>query len=193
VKIKFHPDDRPKLLRWLTHGVELARDLHGPKADHRQAVWCLIVEALETFDRVPDQERRWLSSGTRSGGWNAVGMTAHDLLEIEQLRILSAMSPFEESSKVSPQRDAVERAAGVLNWLRWCSKGDDHRLQKAVVHLAKGQEGLAIIASGVPRGRRASQVSYELRTKAVGLILRGLREDAGIVPSPDKIRFQELY
>lgn len=193
MQIRYQPDERTALLRWLTHGVELAIDRHGREgASCQKAIWCLIGEALETMDRVPDQERRWLSSGTRSGGWSQVGLTAHDLIELERLRILSAMSPFEANTKVSPERDAVERALGVLLWLRWLSKGDDHRLQRAAVLLARGREDGAIKAYG-SAGRRVRQVAYEIRTQTIGRILRGLREDAGIVPSPDKVRFQELH
>jgi len=193
VQIRYRPDDRAKLLRWLTHGVGLAIDRFGPdKASAQKAIWCLLGEALETLDRVPDQERRWLSSGTRSGGWSQVGLTAHDLMEIERLRILSAMSPFETSTKVVPQKDAVERALGVLLWLRWLSAGDDHRLQRAAVLLARGREDEAARAFA-SRIKGSNKVAYEIRTQAVGKILRGLREDAGIVPSPDKVRFQELY
>lgn len=187
------PDQRQRYLRWLRHGATLARDFHGVGARPAQAIWCLLIEALETMARVPDQEKRWLSSGTRSGGWGmAGGMTRAELEEIERLRILSAMSPFEEGAKVSPQRDAVERAVDVLDWLRFTSKDDDHRLMKAAVHLAQGREGLAGLALGKGAGSRTRQVAYEIRTQTVGRILRGLRETAGIVPAAAGLRFHEI-
>lgn len=185
------PEDRKKFLRWLDHGVELAQRRLGGKATHRNVIWMLVTDALDMLDRVPDQEMSWLSSGTRSGGWNAVGLTRADLIEIERLRVLSAMQPFDGEARYAPQKDDVERAVGVLEWLRWCSKGDDHRLQKAVVALSRGAEEAAarIYRNGSARVR---QSSYEIRTKSVGMILRGLREQAGIVPAPDGVTFMEM-
>ncbi|TXM69626.1 hypothetical protein [Methylobacterium sp. WL120] len=193
MRLRFLPEDRERALRWLDHGVGLARDRFGGGSNYRHALWLLITESLDLLDRVPDQEKRWLSSGTRSGGWNAVGMTKHELVEIERLRVLSAMKPFEGQSRYMPQRNDVERSVGVLEWLRWCSKEDDHSLQKAVVLLAKGAEDEAAKVLNKHGRTRIRQVSYEIRTRALGRILKGLREDAGIIPSPNGQGFVEAH
>jgi hypothetical protein len=91
MQIAFSPEDRERALSWLGHGVELAREKYGASATYRHVLWLLINEALDLLDRVPDQEKRWLSSGTRSGGWSAVGMTREELLEIERLRVMASM------------------------------------------------------------------------------------------------------
>jgi hypothetical protein len=191
MQIAFSPEDRERALSWLDHGVELARDRYGDRANYRHVLWLLLNEAFDLLDRVPDQERRWLSSGTRSGGWSQIGMTREDLLEIERLRVMSSMMPFDGTTKYMPQRNEVDRSVGILEWLRWCSSGDDHRLQKAVVLLAKGAEDAAAKAFSIPGRTRIRQVGYEIRTQAIGRILKGLREDARIIPSPDGLHFQE--
>jgi hypothetical protein len=187
----FTPEERERFLRWLGRGAEMARDRFGEGASYRQLIWLLLSDSLDVLDRVPDQERRWLSSGTRSGGWNAVGLTKAELIEIERIRIMSAMMPFDGTTKVQPQRDDVERAVDVVGWLRFTSKGDDHRLQKAAVLLAKGAQDMAIKVAG-KRGR-SSQAAYEIRTQVVGRILRGLRDFAGIVPASDNLHFEQRY
>jgi hypothetical protein len=193
MQIAFSPEDRERALSWLDHGVELAREKYGASATYRHVLWLLIHEALDLLDRVPDQEKRWLSSGTRSGGWSSVGMTREELLEIERLRVMASMMPFDGATRYQPQRNEVDRSLGILEWLRWCSKGDDHSLQKAVVLLAKGAEDAAVKAFSKPGRTRLRQVGYEIRTQAIGLILKGLREDAGIVPSADRLNFEETY
>jgi hypothetical protein len=187
----FTPEERERFLRWLGHGAEMARDRFGDRASYRQMIWLLLSDSLDVLDRVPDQERRWLTSGTRSGGWNAVGLTKAELIEIERLRIMSAMMPFDGTTKVMPQRDDVERAIDVVGWLRFVSVGDDHSLQKAAVLLAKGAQDMAIKVAG--RRGRSRQATYEIRTQVVGRIVRGLRDFAGIVPGPDNLHFEQRY
>ncbi|KOX53857.1 hypothetical protein ADL19_14890 [Streptomyces purpurogeneiscleroticus] len=155
-------------------------------------IWLLLSDSLDVLDRVPDQERRWLSSGTRSGGWSSVGLTKAELIEIERLRIMSAMMPFDGTTKVMPQRDDVDRAVDVVGWLRFLSKGDDHSLQKAAVLLAKGAQDMAIKLAGKP-GRRQRQTAYEIRTQVVGRIVMGLRDFAGLVPAADGLHFEQRY
>lgn len=187
----FTPEERERFLRWLGRGAEMARDRFGEGASYRQLVWLLLSDSLDVLDRIPDQERRWLSSGTRSGGWSAVGLTKNELIEIERLRIMSGMMPFDGTTKVMPQRDDVERAVDVVGWLRFVSKGDDHSLQKAAVLLAKGAQDMAIKVAG--RRGRSSQAAYEIRTQVVGRILRGLRDFAGIVPDSHGLHFTQRY
>lgn len=191
MQLSFRPDDRQKALRWLTHGVELAVSLKRGRATHRDVLWRLLGDAIEIFERVPDQERSWLSSGTRSGGWGAAaGLTRVELLEIERLRVLSSMLPFDGPSRCLPQRDDIERAVGVMTWLRWCSEADDHRLQKAAIALARGSEDAA--ARIYRPGGRMRQVTYEIRSQFSGRVLKGLERDAGIVPSQDGLHFEEV-
>ncbi|MEE9481771.1 hypothetical protein [Methylobacterium ajmalii] len=191
MQLSFRPDDRQKALRWLTHGVELAVGLKGARTTHRDVLWRLLGDAIEIMERVPDQERSWLSSGTRSGGWGAAaGLTRVELLEIERLRVLSSMMPFDGPSRCLPQRDDIERAVGVMTWLRWCSEGDDHRLQKAAIALARGSEDAA--ARIYRPGGRMRQVTYEIRSQFSGRVLKGLARDAGIVPARDGLHFEEV-
>lgn len=184
MKTSFSPEDRGMLLRWLDHGVELAQELKGERAGHRDVIWSLLVEAVDLIDRTPDQEKRWLTSGTRSGGWNMVGLTIADLREIERLRILSSMKPFDGMAKYAPQRDDLERCMGVLEWLRWCNGARNAlRLVKAAVVLARGGETEIVHKIYSPaRKKQSRQTTYEIKTRVVGYILRGLREDCGIIP-----------
>jgi hypothetical protein len=185
-------EKRDDILRWLGHGSELAWELKGERSGHRDVIWSLLVEAIDLIDRTPDQERRWLTSGTRSGGWNMIGLTAADLREIERLRVLSSMKPFEGEANYGPQRSDLRRALGVMEWLRWCnSTRQSVRLVKAAVALARGGETELVHKLYSPnRKKQSRQTTYEIKTRVVGQILRGLREDFGIIPG-DGLTFKE--
>ncbi|WP_316194416.1 hypothetical protein [Bradyrhizobium sp. SZCCHNRI3052] len=186
-------EDRTNALSWLAHGAQLAFELKGDQAKHSDVIWQLLVEAIEVIDKTPDQERRWLTSGNRSGGWNMVGMSRAELLVIERIRLLSAMKPYDGQTKVSPQRDDVERSLGVLSWMRWCNAARlADRLVKAAVALARGGEAEIVHRLYCPtRKSRNRQASYEIKQRTVGFILTGLKNDLGIVPGHG-LSFQEL-
>ncbi len=180
-------------LGWLSHGAELAKALKGERATHSDVIWCLLVEAVETVDKTPDQERRWLSSGSRSGGWNMIGMTHADLKEIERIRLLSAMKPFDGSTRCSPQRNDVERSLGVLEWMRWCNSARlSERLTKAAIALARGGDQAVVHKLYCPNRKPNRQNINEIRTRTIGYIMSGLRKSLGIVPSDD-LSFAETY
>jgi hypothetical protein len=188
-------EDRTKALGWLAHGGGLAFALKGGQARHSDVIWQLLVEAVEVIDKTPDQERRWLTSGHRSGGWNMVGMSRAELIEIEKIRLLSAMKPFDGKTKVSPQRDDVDRALGVLAWMRFCiSARIPERLTKAAVALARGGDSETVHKIYRPTNPRTRdrQVAYDIRTRTVGFITTGLKKNLGIVPG-DGITFEEVH
>lgn len=186
-------ETRAQAIGWLTHGCELAASLKGDRATSKDAIWQLLVEAVETIDKTPDQERRWLTSGQRSGGWNMVGMTRADLQEIEKVRLFSAMKPYDGQTKYSPQRNDVDRALGVLEWLRWCSSARlADRLVKAAVALARGGDAEIVHRIYCPTRKPNRQNIHEIRTRTVGFILRGLKEHLSIVPS-DGLQFKETH
>ncbi|WFU52203.1 hypothetical protein QA639_21080 [Bradyrhizobium pachyrhizi] len=183
---------RNQALSWLVHGGELAWALKGEKARHSDVIWQLLVEAVEVIDKTPDQERRWLTSGQRSGGWNMIGMSRAELIEIERIRLLSAMKPFDGKTKTAPQRDDVDRALGILEWMRWCNSARlPERLTKAAVALARGGDEELVHKLYCPtRKSRDRQAVYEIRTRTVGFILTGLKKEHCIVPA-DGISFKE--
>lgn len=175
-------EQRTKALGWLTHGGELAAALKGDEARHTDVIWQLLVEAVEVIDKTPDNERRWLTSGQRSGGWNMIGMTRADLVEIEKIRLLSAMKPFDGQAKYMPQRDDVDRALGVLEWMRWCNTARlAKRLRQGAIALARGDEEIAKRLYS-PTKKLTRQGYAKIRTRTVGFILVGLRKDLGIIP-----------
>ncbi|MEH2517374.1 hypothetical protein V1279_002947 [Bradyrhizobium sp. AZCC 1610] len=186
-------EDRVTALGWLAHGGELAVALKGDRAKHSDIIWQLLAEAVETIDKTPDQERRWLTSGQRSGGWNMIGMTRADLIEIERIRLLSAMKPFDGATKYAPQRNDVDRALGVLSWMRWCNSARlPDRLTKAAIALARGGDQELVHRLYCPTRKPNRQNVHEIRTRTVGFILTGLKGDLGIVPAHG-IAFQETY
>jgi hypothetical protein len=186
-------EDRINAMSWLNHGVELAVALKGDRALHRDVIWQLLVEAVEVIDKTPDNERRWLTSGNRSGGWNMIGMTAADLKEIERLRLFSAMKPYDGATKYAPQRNDVERAMGVLGWLSWCAAARmADRLRKAAVALARGGDAEIVHRLYCPTRKPNRQNATEIRTRTVGFILAGLKKDLGIVPG-EGLTFKETY
>lgn len=177
-------------LSWLAHGTELAYDLKGEKARHQHVIWELLIEAVEVVEKSPDQERRWLSSGTRSG-WKSPGLSQADLIALERVRVLSAMKPFDtDRTTYSAQRDDEERAMGVLAWMRWvrAAKSGD-RLSKAAVALARSGDSEIVQKIYCPNRKPNPQNVYEVKIRTTGLILTGLRDDLGIVPG-EGITFQ---
>jgi len=186
-------EERTKALGWLVHGGELAVELKGARARHNDVIWQLLVEAVEVIDKTPDQERRWLTSGQRSGGWNMIGMSRAELIEIEKIRLLSAMKPFDGQSKYKPQRDDVDRALGVLSWMRWCNKSRlPERLTKAAIALARGGDNELVHRLYCPNRRPIRQNVNQIRTRTVGYIQTGLKKDLSIIPG-DGISFQEHH
>jgi hypothetical protein len=186
-------EDRTKALGWLNHGGELAVGLKGDRARHSDVLWQLLVEAVEVIDKTADQERRWLTSGQRSGGWNMVGMSRAELILIEKIRLLSAMKPFDGNAKYAPQRDDTDRALGVLAWLRWCNKARlPHRLVKAAVQLARSGDGEIVHKIYCPNRKPDRRNIHEIKTRTIGFVLSGLKNDLGIVPG-DGVIFKEVH
>lgn len=178
--------DPGRALSYLDHGAGLARALRGDKAKPADAVWCLVTEAVDLVDRLPDQERRWLTSGHRSGGWSNTGLTASELQEIERIRAMSGIAPLQGEARYQPQKSDLERALDVLEWLRWLN-GARHprRLTKATVALARGGDHEAVHRLYAPNRKPNRQTIHEIKTRAAAFILRGLKNDLGIVPGPD--------
>ncbi|MEY9741208.1 hypothetical protein ABIF65_000582 [Bradyrhizobium japonicum] len=176
-----HSSNIEGALRWLNHGAELACDLRGAKAKHADVIWQLLVEAVEVIDETPDQERRWLTSGTRSG-WKSPGLSRAALVDLERIRFLSAIKPFDdEVTRLLPQRNDEERALGVLEWLRWVNaarSGD--RLSRAAIALARGGDSEIVQRIYCPGRKPNRQNVHEVKIKTVGFILTGLRDDLGI-------------
>ena len=183
--------DRDDALRWLDHGAKLARDLRGDKAKHRDAIWELLVEAVEVIDNTPDQERRWLTSGLRSNWKHPTGMSHAELIALERVRVLSAMKPFDsDHTRYSSRRDDEERAMGIMAWMRWvrAAKSGD-RLSKAAVVLARSGDSEIVQKIYCPNRKPNAQNVYEVKIRTAGLIMSGLRDDLGIVTG-DGISFR---
>jgi hypothetical protein len=179
-------EGKDEVLRWLRHGAELARDLKRDRATIRDVIWCLIAEAIQFIDRLPDQERRWLSSGTRSGGWNMVGMTLSELRQIERIRMMSGINPFEGTPRINPQSAEIERALGVLEWLNWLNAARmPDRLKKAAVALARGGESDVVHRIYCPTRKPNRTNINEIKIRTVGFILNGLKTAYGLVPGED--------
>lgn len=180
-------------MSWLAHGGELARALKGEEARHRDVIWMLLTEAVETIDKLPDQERRWLSSGARSGGWNMVGMSIADLKELERIRLLSAMKPYDGSSRASFATHDIDRALGVMEWLRWCNRAaQPEPLKKAAVVLARGGDQEIVHKVYCPNRKPNRQNVHEIKTRTTGFIITGLREDLSIIPG-EGVTFEEVH
>lgn len=186
----FRPSDIEDALTWLDHGAELARDLKGTKAKHSDVIWELLVEAVEVIDKTPDRERRWLTSGTRSG-WKSPGLSRADLIGLERIRFLNSMKPYDaEQTRYLPQGDDEERGLGVLAWLRWlhtAPSGD--RLSKAAVALARDGDCEIALMLYCPGRKSDRQNIHEIKIRTTGFIQTGLKKDLGIVPG-DGISFR---
>ncbi len=192
----FQPDDAERVLRHLRHGTELAWHLKGDKATASDAIWCLITEALETFDRMPDQERSWLTSGTRSGGWSSVGLTGAEAREIERLRLMSAMKPYDGPTGRVIERDAQDRAFDVLLLLRYlgmyvATRRPVDQMTRATLALARGGDCEAFHRIWSPKKRISRQAVANFRQTVFGHIIVGLRRELAIVPDGASFRIIE--
>lgn len=170
------------VLRWLSHGAELAYDLKGTEAKHTDVIWQLLVEAVEAIDKTPDQERRWLTSGARSG-WKSPGLSRADVVVLERIRLLSALKPFDDDvTRLLPQGDDEDRALGVLEWMRWVSaaKSGD-KLSRAAIALARGGDNELVQRIYCPGRKPNRQNVREVKVRTIGFIMTGLRDDLGIV------------
>jgi len=175
------PDNQ--ILRWLQHGASLALREKGEAASHRDVIWKLIEDAIESINKLPDQERRWLSSGTRSGGWGQVGEEARDIRELEKNRVLSGMKIADGDATYSPQSADIDRAMGVLEWLNALHQhrnGD--RLKKAAVLLASKGDTDAVAKVFSPNRKPGRRMVYEIRSMATSIILAHLK-NIGIFPA----------
>lgn len=175
---------REDIEAWLRHGADLARARHGERAHCRHVIWLLFEEAIQTIEKVPDQERSWLTAGFRSGGWSQMVVTWEEIVDVEFHRLMAGMKPTDEGSpKTAPQRNDVDRALGVLEWLRFCTRGSNPvALQKAAVALARGGD-VELVYRLYGSGRtRARQVVYEIRNRVIDGMLRGLCQSYGLVP-----------
>lgn len=180
-------------LEALDHGGRLALALHGPEASPAQILWCLIQDAIAAVDSLPDQDRRWLKSGFRSGGWANIVNTKWDVALVERLRLMSAMKPTDDGEpKTQPQRREIDRALDVLEWLRWCLPArQGPELVRAAVALARGADSASVMRlyspqtpGREPRSRRR-QLAYTIKNRVATALLRGLRDTYGIAPGTD--------
>lgn len=174
--------DREKTLRWLRAGTEMARRQHGERATHSHAIWALLTEAVDLLDRSPDNERRWLTSGTRSGGIMPIGLSEREALQLERLQMVSAIQPATGAPGYQAQAEDHERMMDVMSWLRWCNPPQGaQRLQKAAVQLARGGDVEAVHRIYAPNRKRSRQTINEIRSRVAGFIFTGLYRDLAIV------------
>lgn len=150
-------------------------EVYGEKARHAHVIWLLLEEAVELIDRTPDQDKRWLSSGYRSGGWNMVGMSVTDVIEIERLRILSAMHPGDTSSPMAQMDDHV-RMMDVLDWMRFLNEAKDYDLlRKAALTLIRTGKADDLIKT-MDRSSTAKAVR-SVKQRCTGMIMTGLKKN----------------
>lgn len=169
--------------RWLTDGFRLTQARGLAPAPHT-IIWQLILDAVTIIEGLPDQEKKWLTSGSRSGGWNMIGMTADDAREIERARLMTGMAPGDHL-KGSSQALDVERAVGVTEWLRYCQTPRlKVSLSKAAYLLAMGRREEACVwfrpNNRAATSRQRDKICSEIRLQACGMILSALGRDFGL-------------
>lgn len=184
---QFKPEDADRALKILNDAVEdlYARNVPVVAAD---LVWDLLVDAARTIESLPDQDRRWLSSGSRSGGWNMIGMSSSEARAIEKARLMSGIMPG-DALKMSAQAVDVDRAIDVIEWLRFCqSERRGLVLQKSAYWAAAGHamRAQAHFRPAAPKKQRTlNKLMLEIKAQATGLILLGFTETFGITQGPD--------
>lgn len=181
-----------RFLGWLRHGAELAIKRRGEKANRTDVIWSLIEEAVETIDRHPDQERIWLGSGRRCVLASMVVVTKTDLSDLERLRYLSAMKPYDGPASTVPDPDAIERSLDVLEWLQWSDDEDPIRMQKAAIALARHGDHEVFYRVWCRKKPRHRNTLSDFKQRCAGWIITGLRRDYGIVPAGG-VEFTEVF
>jgi hypothetical protein len=189
----FQSEKQVQALRWLAYGARLAIG-RKTKPCHNDVIWSLLVDAVDVTDRLPDQERGWLTSGTRAMKWQGDGLSQAELKQVEIARVMSGINPFAGGqTNYSPQRDDVERALGVLEWLRWLNNTRlPQRLTKAAIALARGGDTEAVRKIYAPNRKPDRRHVSEIRARTNGLITSGLKKDLRIVPG-EGVSFVESY
>lgn len=191
----FSIDDRSRLLRWLGQGAGLAKAKKGERARPADVIWILLQNAVQVMDQQPDNEKRWLTSGYRSGGWNQVGLTYSEAKELERLRAHAAIQPHDGGSERISLAHEQDRAYDVLSFLRWCGVHVKTKrapqMRRAAVVLAQQGDGEVFRKLWLEGNRDgiSRQAVSKFRQVLCGHILAGLREDCGIYPVPGTCEF----
>ncbi len=159
------PDTRD-LLR---HGLRLARARGLAEPGPREAVWELLVEAAETLARLPDRERRWLTSGTRSSHPDVV----HDLVEVFAAAVGRGGWDRTRVRPAPPSPGAISRLDRVLTWPAALTGRQRARDLRVLFALAAGVP-VRVIRARLGCGR---QTVYDIRKRALDDIVAWLAAD----------------
>lgn len=179
-------------LRWLRRGAERALKLRGERARHTDVIWQALCEALELIEKDEDQEKRWLSSGTRCSLASLQGMSLQEAFELQVAQMMDAMGAPGTKVNTRPATGDHDFMMDVLAWLRFCvtKRDPDNRLGKAVAAIALGNDVSAVARiMGRPVTRRTVEDIRDVRVPR--LILRGLRDRFNLVPS-EGLTFREI-
>lgn len=175
-------EERERYLRWLRAGAEMAGAIWGKQARHWHVIWVLLVDAVDLIDRIDDPETRWLTKGLRAQSWDML-TTRAEAFRIEIARLMSAMKPSDAPLRYKPQASDHERMLDVMSWIRWSNVARDaSALQDAAIELARGRNVDAVVALYRPSERHSRKIFYEIKKRICDHIIRGLREQCGIVP-----------
>lgn len=165
-------DDFDTAKLWIDKGYELLPSYPWLKESRNNAIWCLLLHAVNVLESEPDQTISWLTSGLRSGGWSHIGLTAPEAADIERIRRLSGIRPA-EAIRGEQQHFDADMASDVLGLLRhtiWCQS--DLRYIKAMVMYARNPEtdGLERL---FPR-RTKRNIIYSVKMRLTSRIFRAL-------------------
>lgn len=145
----------------MTHGCRLAAERGCAAPMLRDAVWELLIEAADTLKRLPNQERRWLRSGTYSAHPEVV----RELSETFAAAVAQGGWGTTRVRPGPPSAAAISRLDEVLTWPGAIQGRNRARDCRVVFALAAG------VPVRVIRGRFGCgrQTVYDIRD-------RGLRQ-----------------
>lgn len=171
----------PDTRSMINHGLELAAKAGHPDPRLGDAVWELILEAMETLRRLPDREIGWLKSAERSHMPDMIRKLVEEFgAEVEHI----AMGEGPRETVVHPgppSKGAIDRAEIVLN--DWYQLGGSSRKAR------RNAQTLYLLAAGVPprivaritkvNGRHYRNTLYSRRDRHLREIIVQCEEELG--------------
>lgn len=150
-------------------GLRMCAEAGKAEPTVADAVWELLIEAADTLKRLPDRERRWLASGTRSSWPRAI----REYGEAFAAAVASGgrWEPM-SAGLAPPSAGAIGRLETVMEWLIGASRRSPPRETNVAFALAAGVP--------VPAIRRrfgiARRTVYALRDRGLRRIRDWLEE-----------------
>lgn len=158
------PQEVQETRKALREGADMLRGEGNPRPSLKALIWRLLQDAAETLTRIPDRERAWLQSASRSA-WPAIAHTAQEQFAAEVQRSTDARMSKDEGPlprMVITDPSATRRMLTVLGWLRHVRAQSPYKCKRdkiAIMFLAGGLSTTKVRIACFPRDSSDSAVA----------------------------------